>query len=158
MVTAVSEVRTYPQGVPCWVDTEQPDPEAACRFYEALFGWSFADVMPAEAPGSYFVATLDGEDVAAVAPTADGAVPAWSTYVAVDDADATAAAVTAAGGAVAYGPVDAGPGGRQAACVDPRGAPFRLWQARNRPGAQRVNAPGTWNFSDLRTSAPDAAG
>jgi predicted enzyme related to lactoylglutathione lyase len=36
--------------VPCWVDTEQPDPDAACRFYGELFGWTFEDAVPAQAP------------------------------------------------------------------------------------------------------------
>jgi predicted enzyme related to lactoylglutathione lyase len=52
-------------------------------------------------------------------------------------------------------PADAGPGGRWALCLDPFGAQFRLWQARRRLGAQLVNAPGSWNFSDLHT--PDRA-
>jgi hypothetical protein len=30
--------RTYPHGVPCWVDTEQPDVDAALAFYGGLFG------------------------------------------------------------------------------------------------------------------------
>jgi uncharacterized protein len=153
----VTDQRTYPDGVPCWIDTEQRDTDAACRFYGGLFGWSFADAVPAEAPGSYFIASLDGRDVAAVGPATDDAAPEWNTYVAVDDADASAAAVTAAGGTLALGPVDAGPGGRWAGCADPRGARFRLWQARRRPGAQLVNAPGTWNFSDLHTGDPAAA-
>ncbi len=33
--------RTYPDGVPCWVDTVQPDVGAAITFYGALFGWTF---------------------------------------------------------------------------------------------------------------------
>ena len=88
--------------------------------------------------------------MAAIAPGSDAAV-AWSTYVAVDDADATAASVAAHGGAIVSEPEDAGPGGRAATCTDPAGASFRLWQARARPGAQLVNAPGAWNFSDLHT-------
>ena len=36
----------YIPGVPCWVDTSQPDPEAAVDFYSGLFGWEFEDVMP----------------------------------------------------------------------------------------------------------------
>jgi predicted enzyme related to lactoylglutathione lyase len=59
---------------------------------------------------------------------------------------------------VAIEPVDAGPGGRLAACVDPRGARFRLWQPRRRLGAQLVNALGCWNFSDLHTGDAAAAG
>lgn len=149
-------MRTYPHGVPCWIDTEQPDPAAAARFYGELFGWAFEDAVPADAPGSYLVASLDGQDVAAVAPAGDEPI-AWNTYVAVDDADATARAVTSAGGSVLQDPVDAGPGGRMASCADPGDARFRLWQARARPGAQLVNAPGSWNFSDLRTADPPRA-
>ncbi len=149
-------MRTYPHGVPCWVDSEQTDPAAAMRFYGGLFGWAFSDAMPPEAPGNYWIATLDGQDVAALAPSPGGST-AWNTYIAVDDADAAAESVAANGGAVTAGPQDAGPGGRAASCTDPAGAAFRLWQARARPGAQLVNAPGTWNFSDLHTRDPEGA-
>jgi uncharacterized protein len=152
----MSQPRTYPAGVPCWVDTEQPDPDAACRFYGELFGWTFEDAVPAQAPGSYLVASRDGEDVAAIAP-GSGSPVGWNTYVAVDDADAAAAKVVAAGGTVVSEPADAGDGGRAAACADPTGAAFRLWQPRNRPGAQVVNVAGAWNFSHLRTDRPDQA-
>jgi uncharacterized protein len=151
-------MRTYPHGVPSWVDTEQRDPEAACAFYGGLFGWTFEDAMPPEAPGHYFIAKLGGRDAAAIAPAASGQPVAWNTYVSVADADATAAAVADAGGAVLAGPEDAGPGGRSAICADPRGARFRLWQARRRLGAQVANEPGAWNFSDLRTGDPALAG
>jgi predicted enzyme related to lactoylglutathione lyase len=151
----MTEQRTYPHGVPCWVDTEQPDPAAAQAFYGGLFGWEFEDVMPPGAPGSYFLARLDGADVAAVAP---GPGPAdWLTYVAVDDADAAAVEVSRLGGTVVLAPEDAGPGGRYAVCADPQGARFRLWQPRRRLGAQIANVPGSWNFSHLQTTDPAAA-
>jgi predicted enzyme related to lactoylglutathione lyase len=157
-MAATAPPRTYPHGVPSWVDTEQPDPDAAVHFYGGLFGWTFENVMPPGAPGSYLIARLDGKDVAAVGPAGAGiGTPAWNTYIAVDDADATAAAVTAAGGTVLAAPQDAGPGGRTATCADPDGAGFRLWQARRRPGAQLVNVPGAWNFSDLHATDPAAA-
>ena len=148
--------RTYPHGVTCWIDSEQPDLEAAGRFYRGLFGWAHTDVVPPDAPGSYLIATLDGQDVAALG-SATGSTATWNTYVAVDDADATAGAVVAAGGSVLTPPADAGPGGRAAACADPQGAEFALWQARRRLGAQLTNVPGTWNFSDLHTPDRDAA-
>jgi predicted enzyme related to lactoylglutathione lyase len=151
----VTGQRTYPHGVTCWVDTEQPDPAAASRFYGGLFGWALTEAMPPGVPGSYLVATVDGQDVAAIAP-ASGDAAGWNTYVAVDDADATAAAVTAAGGTVVSPPADAGPAGRAATCADPSGAEFRLWQAGRRVGAQLVNSPDSWNFSDLHT--PDREG
>ncbi len=152
----MAQQRTYPHGVTCWIDTEQPDPEAASRFYTGLFGWTFTDAVPSDAPGTYLVATLEGHDVAAIGPSAGGP-PVWNTYVAVDDADTTTTAVARLGGTVTTGPEDAGPGGRTAGCADPAGAAFRLWQPRRRLGAQRVNVPGTWNFSDLHTPDRDAA-
>ena len=150
------EPRTYPPGVTCWVDTEQPDVEAAARFYAELFGWTLTNALPPDAPGSYFIATLAGQDVAAIGSGSSGS-PTWNTYVAVENADATAAAVLAVGGKVVSDPQDAGPGGRTATCTDPAGAEFRLWQARRRLGAQLVNTPGAWNFSDLYTPDRDAA-
>lgn len=144
----VTDDRRYPQGVPCWVDTVQPDADAAQQFYGGLFGWVFTEAMPPGAPGSYLIASVDGHDVAAIAQEGK---PRWRTYVACDDADESAAAVTAAGGSVVEEPMDAGPGGRTATVADPAGAVFHLWQARRRLGAQLVNSPNSWNFSDLHT-------
>ena len=39
--------------------------------------------------------------------------------------------------------------GRVAVCADPSGAVFGLWQGAGNRGAELVNAPGSWNFSDL---------
>jgi len=153
----MTDERSYPEGVPCWVDTEQPDVDAACHFYARLFGWTFSDAVPADAPGRYLIASLDGADVAAIGPTQGDTPVEWHTYIAAADADAAAASVRAAGGTVTLGIVDAGPGGRLAGCVDPLGARFRLWQPRRRLGAQLTNAPGSWNFSDLHTGDASAA-
>jgi predicted enzyme related to lactoylglutathione lyase len=142
-------MRTYPPGVPSWIDLEQPDLEAAQRFYGGVLGWTFEAVTPPGAP-AYVIARLDGQDVAGLAHGHAG----WSTYVAVDEVDRVAAAVESAGGRVVSGPVDAGPAGRWAECVDPVGASFRLWQAGRRLGAQVTNAPGSWNFSDLHADDP----
>ena len=35
----------YPAGAPCWVDTSQPDPAGAARFYSGLFGWQTEDAI-----------------------------------------------------------------------------------------------------------------
>ena len=147
--------RTYPAGVTCWIETTQPDVDAAVAFYGGLFGWSFEDVLPPDAPARHVLATLDGLDVASVSGPDDDA--RWATYVAVDDADAVAAALSDLGALVVAEPEDAGPGGRAATLRDPQGAEVRLWQARGRLGAQLANSPGAWNFSDLHTTQPDAA-
>jgi predicted enzyme related to lactoylglutathione lyase len=151
----LTDQRRYPHGVPSWVDVTQTDLAAARGFYGGLFGWDLTDAMPPDAPGSYLVATLDGHDAAAIAPAKGSGATTWRTYVACDDADATASAVSEAGGTVLVAPEDAGPGGRTATCADPQGAVFHLWQARRRLGAQIANSPGAWNFSILHTA--DAA-
>lgn len=158
--------RTYPHGVPCWIDLETPAVDAAVRFYGTLFGWRFTEALPPDAPGRYVVASLDGTDATAVAgiatpdPGFDGEV-SWHTYLAVDDVDAAVARVVVLGGHAGSGPQDVGPPGepvgRMARMVDPQGAPSRLWQAGTRLGAQVVNGPGTWNFSNLLTPDVDLA-
>jgi predicted enzyme related to lactoylglutathione lyase len=148
----------YIPGVPCWVDTSQPDPEAAVDFYRGLFGWEFEDVMPPDAEGQYFIARLRGGDVAAVGSIPEGAPPValWNTYVAVDSADAAASKVKDAGGAVMMEPFDVMDAGRMAVFADPEGAAFFVWQAKQMKGAQVVNEAGSLNFNGLATR--DVAG
>ena len=56
----------YIPGVPCWVDTNQPDPEAAVSFYAGLFGWDVEDWMPPGSDGHYFTGHIDGRAAAAI--------------------------------------------------------------------------------------------
>jgi predicted enzyme related to lactoylglutathione lyase len=150
----------YLPGVPCWVDTSHPDPQAAVAFYSGLFGWDFKDVMPPGSAGEYYIAQLHGGDVAAVGSLPQGAPAAavWNTYVAVDSADAAAAKVRDAGGRVLSEPFDVMEAGRMAVCADPEGADFRVWQAKEQIGADVVNEAGSLNFNGLRTRDPDTAG
>lgn len=144
---------TYIPGVPCWVDTSQPDPEAAVEFYRGLFGWEFEDVMPPGAPGKYFIARLRGGAVAAVGSVPESAPPTamWDTYVWVDSAEDTTSKVRDAGGGVVKEPFDVPGAGRMAVFSDPEGAAFCVWQAYGHKGAQVVNEPGSVNFNDLYT-------
>jgi uncharacterized protein len=148
----------YIPGVPCWVDTSQPDPEAAVAFYGGVFGWEFEDAMPPGSDGKYYIARLRGGDVAAVGSIPAGApqMASWNTYVWVDSADETASKVVEAGGKVLMEPFEVMEHGRMAVVADPEGAAFCVWQARQHRGAQIVNEPGSMNFHGLNTR--DAAG
>jgi predicted enzyme related to lactoylglutathione lyase len=149
----------YPAGVPCWVDTAQPDPEAAVRFYSGLFGWEFEDRMPADSPGSYFVARLRERDVAAVGSQMEGMppTPVWNMYVWVDSADEAATRAKEAGGSALTEPFDVGAAGRMAVLADLEGAVFCVWEANEHRGAQLVNENATWNFNELNSRDPGAA-
>jgi predicted enzyme related to lactoylglutathione lyase len=142
---------SYPAGVPCWIDVLQADVDATMAFYGDLFGWEFEVRTPPGAPTTYAYARKDGLLVAGVGgPPSAGAQPAgWTTYVRVDSADDTAAALFDAGGQVLAPPLDIPGAGRVAICADPSGAVLGLWQPANLRGAELVNAPGSWNFSDL---------
>jgi len=149
----------YIPGVPCWVDTSQPDPEAAVEFYGGLFGWGFEDAMPPGSASRYYIARLGGGDVAAVGSQPEGgaAMAVWNTYIWVDSADEAAAKVLAAGGRVTVDPFEVMDAGRMAACTDSEGAAFRLWQAKGHRGARIVNEPGSVNFNGLNTRNAEAA-
>ena len=58
----------YIPGVPCWIGTNQPAPEAAAAFYSGLFDWKVEDVMPAGSEVNYFIARIRGGDVAGIGP------------------------------------------------------------------------------------------
>lgn len=148
----------YIPGVPCWVDTSQPDPGAAVDFYRGLFGWEFEDVMPPGSEAKYFIARLRGGDVAAVGSIPEAAPPVamWNTYVWVENADATASKVRDAGGGVVTEPFDVMDFGRMAVFTDPEGAAFHVWQANEHRGARVVNEAGSLNFNGLGTR--DVAG
>jgi uncharacterized protein len=149
----------YIPGVPCWVDTSQPDPEAAVAFYGELFGWEFEDVMPPDSGGEYFIARIRGGNVAAVGSIPEGAPPAaiWNTYVWVESTDETTSKVGASGGSVVMEPFDVMDAGRMAVFTDPEGAAFCVWQAKRQKGARIVNEHGSLNFNDLHTRDVEGA-
>jgi uncharacterized protein len=149
----------YIPGVPCWIDTGQPDPEAAVNFYGPLFGWEFEDVMPPDSGGEYFIASIRGKNVAAVGSIPEGLPQqaTWGSYVCVESADETASKVREAGGSVLMEPFDVMEFGRMAGFNDPEGAAFYVWQAGQHKGAELVNEHGTVNFNDLNTRDPEGA-
>ena len=141
----------YIPDVPCWVDTSQPDPEAAAAFYGALFGWEF--VPGPQQLGPYVRALLDGKEVAGIGQLPpDRHLPvAWTTYLATDDAAGTTETIRCCGGTVAVGPLDAGEAGRLAICSDPTGAVFGVWQAEAHHGTATAGPPGTPVWNELLT-------
>lgn len=108
--------------------------------------------------GGYRRAKKGGADVAGMLPLMqEGQPTAWSSYVAVADAAATAAAVKENGGSVVVEPMDVMGMGHMAVFTDPTGAFFGIWQPGTFAGAERVNEPGTLAWNELNTRDPEAA-
>ncbi len=150
------DVEQYAPGTPSWVDVSSPDVEASAAFYSGLFGWDVGEAGDLETTGGYRMFSQGGRTVAGLGPVQPGSPPAWTTYVTVADAGATAAAVTAAGGAVYLEPMDVLDAGRMAVFADPQGAVFAAWQPQAHIGAETVNAPGALAWNELASS--DTAG
>jgi predicted enzyme related to lactoylglutathione lyase len=113
---------SYPPGTPSYADIGSPDPAATKAFYSALFGWSINE-LGADA-GGYAMAQIGGD--AGIGPAQNPGPPYWTTYITVEDAEATAKQVEAAGGTVLAPPFDVLEAGRMAVFMDPNGAAFSV--------------------------------
>jgi uncharacterized protein len=137
----------WPAGTPCWVDVVVDDVPKAIAFYETLFGWDIQVGGPEV--GGYSIAHSGGRIVAAISPKMGPpeAPSAWTTYLATDNVDATAAKIKDAGGQILAGPMDVMSEGRMAVAMDSAGAAFGLWQGANTTGIGLANEPGSlsWN-------------
>ncbi|MFE4543497.1 VOC family protein [Arthrobacter sp. NPDC056727] len=146
-------------GVPCRVDTFQPDPRAATEFYGPLFGWTFDDPapMPAGLGGEYFAARYRGRLVAGIGQAPPLTPTVWNTYIRVDDVTQTIARAEQAGGTLLAGPFGAGPEGRLAVLADATGVPFCLWQPGGNDGGRVADVPNSWAMSSLHTADVERA-
>ena len=141
---------SYREGTPNWVDLATPDLEGATRFYGDLLGWTFQSAGVAS--GHYTLCLRDGVPVAGIGPQWDDSAPSmWSTYLASDDADRTAARIVEAGGRVLMEPTDIFEAGRMLYAADPARAGFGVWQGRAHLGAGLVGEPGTFAWNELHT-------
>jgi uncharacterized protein len=154
----MSERTSYVPGTPSWVDHGSPDLGASIEFYGALFGWDVPESENAEQTGGYRQAMKDGKPAGGMMPLMqEGQPPAWTTYVSVEDAEATAAAVKEAGGAVIAEPMEVLDLGTMAIFADPTGAVFGVWQPNTFHGAGLVNEPGALSWNELNTRDLDTA-
>jgi uncharacterized protein len=149
--------QSYDPGVFSWTDLATTDVDAAKRFYTDLFGWTHED-SPLPGGGSYTMARVDGRAVAGLsAIQQEGQPPAWSSYVTVEDADATAAKAAELGGTVIAEPFDVMEAGRMAVIADPTGAIFCVWRAGDSIGAELVNGHGLLSLTQLNTPDTERA-
>lgn len=146
---------TFVAGTPCWADLSTPDVDAVGRFYSAVMGWHIPPGSPEF--GGYTTAASQGSPVAGIGPMHGAPVPAWNLYFASDDADATARAITVAGGTVIVPAGDVGDFGRMLIAMDPTGGTFGVWQARQMAGFGSPGTPGSFAWCDLRSTDAAAA-
>jgi uncharacterized protein len=148
-------VTSYTQGTPCWVDIGTPDVNATVKFFGSLFGWT-ANVTDDD--GGYVIFNLDGLPVAGAGPLmSDGQPSVWTTYFAVDNTDAAAGRIEAAGGKMLMEPFDVTDTGRMAIFLDNDGAALGIWQKLQFMGAGIADQPGALVWNELMSRDTEGA-
>lgn len=152
-----------------WYELLTGDADAAGDFYGKVVGWTSAR---AGQPGMdyRFFSSGDGSDTKdgiggymAITPemASGGAQPCWLGYIAVDDADASLAKLTAAGGTMLMPAMDLDGVGRIAMAADPQGAPFYIMKDASNEASHAFAATepkmGHCGWNELSSSDPEAA-
>jgi uncharacterized protein len=75
----------------------------------------------------------------------------WTSYVCVDDADATVGRAKKAGATVLVEPMDVTDIGRMAVMADPTGAAVGVWQPKTFKGAELAGEAGAFAWNELNT-------
>ena len=136
-----------------------PDLPGTERFYGGLFGWTFQHTQLGDA--DIAEAMLGGHPVAALVgrplPSATRRQPAWLTFFAAPNVDAATALAVQNKAKILFAPADIPGLGREAVLADPQGAIFALLASSSGDPPDALAEPGTWIWSSLVTTAPDAA-
>lgn len=149
---------TYRHGQFVWRELMTTDVEASLRFYTEAFGWK-TETMKMPDGMDYTLVKVGETGVGGIMKHPMPGVPAfWGGAVSVDDVDAVASRVTAAGGKVIVPPIDAGGMGRYAGLMDPQGAVVNAWKGNDGdgPAPERPGA-GMFCWEQLNTTAPAEA-
>jgi len=139
-----------PVGAPVWFDLSSSDPAKSKAFYEGIFGWTAQETAP-EFGGYVNFLKGDVQIAGMMQNPGQGAPDGWTTYLKSDDAQATAAAITAAGGTVIFEPMDVMGLGQMAIALDPTGAVVGVWQPGTMPGYGLTDEAGTPVWHELQT-------
>lgn len=150
-------------GTFCWTDLAAHDPQAAERFYTALFGWTAEHT--AFGPGDdevYVMLKKDGREAAALYkmdPTqqSQGIPSSWLSYVAVESAASAAEFARGLGATVLADAFEVMDFGTMALVSDPTGAVLALWEAGNHAGARVKDEAGALCWNELGSREPERA-
>jgi predicted enzyme related to lactoylglutathione lyase len=154
-----------PHGEHVWYELITPDPDASQRFYESVHGWT---VKPSgQGDMDYRLAAApDGDDVAGIMKQPEG-MPGgatWIGYIGVDDVDAAAEKIIAAGGTMHMPPTTMDGVGRMAMLSDPQNAMFYVMRGESSDasrafcqGSGNEAFPGHFVWNELTAEDRDAA-
>ena len=145
-----------------WYDVMTSDTRAAESFYRSVIGWDAKDSGMADR--SYTIFSMGTAMVGGLMPLPEearamGAKPGWMGYVGVDDVDACAVRVKAAGGTVHRPPEDIPGVGRFCVVADPHGAAFIVFKGDGEPQNASIApmTPGHVGWHELHAGNGESA-
>lgn len=127
----MAEFNIPKHGEICWRELATRDLGSALEFYSKLFGWTLeqSKIAPMDYKEIHIDDVACGGMMAMGEEWGENPPPShWNNYVAVNNADETAAKIIANGGTINHGPFDAPGVGRMAMVADPSGASFAIIQ------------------------------
>ncbi|WP_454761612.1 VOC family protein [Caulobacter segnis] len=136
----------------CWFELVTTDAKAAGDFYKAVIGWTTE--MSSGPAGPYTIFKAAGDIHVGGMLEMQGMQPGWLGYIAVNDVDAFAKKVEAAGGQVHKVPQDIPDVGRFAVVADPQGAMFVLFKdtSTTPPPRPAPMSPGSLGWGELHAT------
>jgi len=148
-----------------WYELMTSDQDAAIHFYTKVVGWTASDMpMPGDSSARYTILNAGERGVGGVMQISaqmreGGARPGWLGYIHVDDVDAAANSIAAAGGTILMAPADIPEVGRFAMAADPGGAPFYIMAPFPREEMPPLDptTPGAVSWHELYSSLGDKA-
>jgi predicted enzyme related to lactoylglutathione lyase len=147
------------QGRIVWHDLMTTNLEGSRRFYGELFGWR----IPSEGQWNFLYPAGDEKNHfgTMMVLEAPGVPSHWVPYVATNDLDASAKAITANGGKIIVPRRSAGTTGDFVFAMDPHGATFTAWQYtgadRGKPELDGVPPAGSFCWDELMTPDVEAS-
>jgi uncharacterized protein len=146
-----------PNGAPCWIELFSSDKAKAEAFYGAIFGWKAEHL--GEEFGHYSNFSIGDNKIAGCMNNdgSTGAPDSWFIYLATNDINAAAEAVSTSGGQVIVPPMPVMDLGSMSVIADPSGAGIGAWQPGTHKGFTLLGQPGTPNWFELHTRSYDSA-
>ena len=133
----------------CWNGIVTTDIAKTLAFFPEVLGWKQQDMEM----GGHKVSMLTnaGRPLAHIRTPEEGEPSWWNNYLRVDDVDAAAAKVAAAGGKIVVEPTDIAPG-RFSTIATPSGAHMTLWKEANADDADAPTGVGELHWVDLHST------
>lgn len=116
-----------------WYELQTSDAAAAEAFYCSVVGWG-AERLGPPPDGYTLLNTAKGGVAGIMTLGADEGPPRWIGYIAVDDVDAAAERVKAAGGTMRHPPIDVPGMLRFCGVADPQGGAFVVFKGNSPEG------------------------